>query len=226
MASTIYEVFNDCWDSANHALKCLVSYVHTHANDDEGGQLDWDSVWSDAVHSHASDAEGGKLDHGAALTGLTDDDHTQYVLESTLTTQGDLPYASGASTWTRLAKGTADQILRMNAGATAPEWAASPGVPQYGIIIWTGTIANIPAGYVICDGNNSSPNLLAKFVEGVATAETNPGTTGGATSKTTEANMGKADSGATPNGAANSIHYHDILDIRPLYYDVAFIMKT
>ena len=64
---------------------------------------------------------GFNSDHGG-FGGLGDDDHTQYVLESLLTTQGDLPYATAASTWTRLAKGTADQFLRMNAGATAPEW--------------------------------------------------------------------------------------------------------
>jgi len=36
-------------------------------------------------------------------------------------TQGDVIYR-GASAWTRLAKGTAAQVLQMNAGATAPEW--------------------------------------------------------------------------------------------------------
>jgi hypothetical protein len=38
--------------------------------------------------------------------------------------QGDIIYASSASAWARLAKGTASQILAMNAGATAPEWVA------------------------------------------------------------------------------------------------------
>lgn len=37
--------------------------------------------------------------------------------------EGDILYR-GASAWTRLAKGTALQALRMNAGATAPEWAS------------------------------------------------------------------------------------------------------
>ena len=37
---------------------------------------------------------------------------------------GDMIYASAANTWARLAKGTALQHLRMNAGATAPEWAS------------------------------------------------------------------------------------------------------
>ena len=40
-------------------------------------------------------------------------------------TAGDLVYASGATTLSKLAKGTAKQFLKMNAGATAPEWSNS-----------------------------------------------------------------------------------------------------
>lgn len=36
---------------------------------------------------------------------------------------GDLPYWSGVDTSARLAKGTAGQVLTMNAGATAPQWS-------------------------------------------------------------------------------------------------------
>jgi len=43
----------------------------------------------------------------------------------TLTTQGDLLYR-GASAAARLGIGTAGQILKVNAGATAPEWGAAP----------------------------------------------------------------------------------------------------
>jgi len=49
---------------------------------------------------------------------------------SILTTQSDLLYASSANTLARLAKGTAAQVLTMNAGATAPEWAAAVGDPN------------------------------------------------------------------------------------------------
>lgn len=66
------------WDVAAAATGS--DMVHTHASATEGGQLDWDTCFSDAVHTHQSAAEGGQLDHGAALTGLTDDDHTQYLL--------------------------------------------------------------------------------------------------------------------------------------------------
>lgn len=185
----------------------------------------------------------------ANLSGLTNDEHTQYQKESLLTTAGDLPYATAASTWARLGIGTAGQFLKTNAGATAPEWATGP-VPTGFIGIWAGTIANIPTGYVICDGNNSTPNLLAKFIEGVATAATNPGTTGGATNKTTAGHThtntvggdyiitptgsaGSATGGLTQNGGYFYVKAQtmdtktdSIADIRPLYYDIAFIMKT
>jgi hypothetical protein len=144
-------------------------------------------------------------------------------------------------------------------------------VPSGGIIIWTGTIANIPAGWVICDGNNSTPNLLTRFLEGVATAATNPGAAGGATSKSTAGHQHAGGShqhdqntwaGGTNNtaggylfamgvqgspmgvgtGSGSAIpmssgvqaasaggtgsNTDSISDIRPLYYDVAYIMKT
>lgn len=42
-------------------------------------------------------------------------------------TAGDLLYATGATTLAKLAIGTAGQVLKTNAGATAPEWGASSG---------------------------------------------------------------------------------------------------
>jgi hypothetical protein len=38
------------------------------------------------------------------------------------TTSGDLDYYTAATTKARIAKGTANQVFAMNAGATAPEW--------------------------------------------------------------------------------------------------------
>ncbi|MBA7687536.1 hypothetical protein ES703_96000 [subsurface metagenome] len=134
-------------------------------------------------------------------------------------------------------------------------------VPSGLIVIWHGTIGNIPAGWVLCDGGSGTPNLLAKFIEGVATAGTNPGATGGATAKTTgghqhDAPISYADIGnyiavdeKSPFGKGNNItptHKVDftttsitgveaaksksntdsITDIRPKFYDIAFIMKT
>jgi hypothetical protein len=52
-------------------------------------------------------------------------------------TTGDVLYASGTTTLTKLAKGTAEQILSMNAGETAPEWAtAAPTAGGTGQTTW------------------------------------------------------------------------------------------
>lgn len=50
---------------------------------------------------------------------------TLVSLEALTLAAGDLFYATAADTLARLPKGTALQHLRMNAGATAPEWAAA-----------------------------------------------------------------------------------------------------
>jgi len=44
-----------------------------------------------------------------------------------VTTAGDLLYATAADTVTRLGIGTAGQVLKVNSGATAPEWGAAGG---------------------------------------------------------------------------------------------------
>ena len=63
-----------------------------------------------------------------------------------LTTQGDIPYATAAGIWARLAKGTVYQALGMNSGATAPQYMASLQslITAAGDIIY-GSAANTPA---------------------------------------------------------------------------------
>lgn len=54
------------------------------------------------------------------------------------------------------------------------------------ICIWYGAIVDIPAGWVICDGNNDTPDLRNKFIIGAGdtfnpdgTATTNVAEDGG-----------------------------------------------
>lgn len=128
-----------------------------------------------------------------------------------------------------------------------------PGVevPSGTIAMWHGTIANIPSGWVLCDGTNGTPDLRERFVEGAADG-VDPGATGGATAKATAGHIHSqpththsetvdvfVDTGtarhvwradgnpSTANGGENTGSKTDsISDIRPKYYDVAFIMKT
>ena len=39
-------------------------------------------------------------------------------------------------------------------------------IPSGVIMLWSGLSSNIPEGYVLCDGNNGTPNLTDKFVIG------------------------------------------------------------
>jgi hypothetical protein len=44
--------------------------------------------------------------------------------------------------------------------------SASGTVPVGGIIMWSGSVASIPTGWSLCDGNNDTPNLQDKFIVG------------------------------------------------------------
>jgi hypothetical protein len=60
--------------------------------------------------------------------------------------------------------------------------AAKYLVPAGGIIMWSGTILTIPAGWVLCDGTNGTPDLRDRFIMGAGTTVGNTyavGATGG-----------------------------------------------
>lgn len=74
------------------------------------------------------------------------------IPKTTATTAGDILYRNG-STITRLGIGTAGQVLTVNSGATAPEWAASAGSGGMTLISTTSlsgssvTLSSIPSTY-------------------------------------------------------------------------------
>jgi hypothetical protein len=51
--------------------------------------------------------------------------------------------------------------------ATPP--AATP-IPAGGIFLWSGSIGSIPAGYVLCNGSNGTPDLRDKFIVGAGSS--------------------------------------------------------
>jgi hypothetical protein len=73
--------------------------------------------------------------------------------KSTLTTTGDIYYASAANTPARLGIGTAAQLLAVNSGATAPEWVAAPAAGGMTLLDTvtasggTASFTSIPSGY-------------------------------------------------------------------------------
>jgi hypothetical protein len=102
--------------------------------------------FTNATHDHEDPAGGGQITPANAFdaavpitlggTGQTAQTDAFDALSPT-TTQGDIIYHDGSDN-VRLAKGTASQVLTMNAGATAPEWAATSGsgiFDAYAVII-------------------------------------------------------------------------------------------
>ena len=112
--------------------------------------------------------------------------------------------ADQAVTLAKLPHGTGSndgKFLRANNGAD-PTFETIPtpsGFVTGMIIMWNSTVASIPSGFVLCDGNNSTPDLRDKFIVGAkqddsGTAKTNVSgsltqTGGSATHTLTEAEM-------------------------------------
>lgn len=103
----------------------------------------------------------------------------QDVMSKTiLTTQGDIIYATGASTPARLAKGTAGQVLQMNSGATAPEWGTAP--------------ARLITGQYTGDGNASQTISLGVTPKAVLVVKDGTGFDGGGSDTYGESHNGLA----------------------------------
>jgi hypothetical protein len=44
--------------------------------------------------------------------------------------------------------------------------ASAPAVPAGVILLWSGSTGSIPAGFLLCDGNNGTPDLRDRFIIG------------------------------------------------------------
>jgi hypothetical protein len=113
------------------------------------------------------------------------------------------------------------------------------------IVLWSGTIASIPVGWNLCDGTNGTPDLQDRFIVSAGGTYA-PGDTGGSDSiDLTHAHDISLESGepdslvTTLTGVGTNVsspsHTHAVsgvsedesllLDNRPLYYALAYIMK-
>jgi len=69
--------------------------------------------------------EGGTLYFTSSSAAIFFDISQSTGMTNPMTTTGDVIYSSSGSTPARLGIGTANQVLRVNSGATAPEWATA-----------------------------------------------------------------------------------------------------
>lgn len=116
------------------------------------------------------------------------------------------------------------------------------GIPSGVIVMWSGTEANIPSGWALCNGSNGTPDLKDRFVIG-AGGTYSVSSTGGTINHTHTAGTltigipPVSETTAVRNDYSNiqvalSDHHHDVIGGNtgtssnlPPYYALAYIMK-
>ena len=83
-------------------------------------------------------------------------------------------------------------------------------IPAGIITMWSGLLTAIPTGWKLCDGQEGRPNLLARFVRGISTATSNPGTIGGADSRSLTVDNMPAHTHGIASHTHNVNHSHSI----------------
>jgi hypothetical protein len=118
-------------------------------------------------------ADGGSFD--AQLTNLATETYVNSAITSlvdsspsTLDTLNELATALGDdpnfATTVTTALGTKATITQLDDLQTLLENYVNARLPAGSIIMWSGSIASIPTGWALCDGTNSTPNLIDRFV--------------------------------------------------------------
>lgn len=119
-------------------------------------------------------------------------------VSGTLSAIGDLATTDGnfivgnGSTWVAESGNTVLESIGVTAtttelnvldGITVTTAQLNNPFPSGGIVLWSGSVASIPSGWYLCDGNNGTPNLTDRFVVGAGGSYA-VGNTGGSSSVT------------------------------------------
>lgn len=136
-----------------------------------------------------------------------------YVTGTWLKTTADVHLGAAATNFAVLSGGwvysrTASEVLS-DIGA-AP---AASGVPAGAIMMWSGDSTAIPTGWVLCNGENNTPDLRDRFVVGAGNTYA-VGATGGGSATTS---VGDVVAGPQATVSTSSL---------PPYYALCYIMKT
>ena len=98
--------------------------------------------------------------------------------------------------------GASGQVLLSAGGSTTPTWGNTFVAGM--IILWSGSSASIPSGWLLCDGSSSTPDLRNRFVVG-ATSTYAVGATGGSADAIVVSHTHTATSTVTDPGHLHAI---------------------
>jgi hypothetical protein len=128
------------------------------------------SEWS-ATASNNTDIGGINIAEGCAPSGINNairelmaqvKDMQSGTDADTFTVGGNLTVSSTLTANSSV--GTAGQALVSRGSGASPQWSTMFVTGM--IMMWSGTIATIPSGWVLCDGSNSTPDLRNRFIIG------------------------------------------------------------
>jgi hypothetical protein len=128
------------------------------------------SEWS-ATASNNTDIGGINIAEGCAPSGINN------AIRELMAQVKDMQAGSDADTFTvggnltvsstltaNSSVGTAGQALVSRGSGESPQWSTVFVTGM--IMMWSGTIATIPSGWVLCNGSNGTPDLRNRFIIG------------------------------------------------------------
>jgi microcystin-dependent protein len=128
------------------------------------------SEWS-ATPADNTDVGGIDINEGCAPSGInnairdvmaqikdmqTGADGDGFAVSGTLAITGGLTLDGAA--------GTSGQVMVSAGSGNTPTWGNAFVAGM--IMLWSGSVATIPSGWLLCDGSNSTPDLRSRFVVG------------------------------------------------------------
>jgi Phage Tail Collar Domain len=100
--------------------------------------------------------------------------------------------------------GTAGQVVVSQGAGSAPVWGNSFVTGM--IMMWSGSIASIPSGWVLCNGSSGTPDLRDRFVVGAGSTYA-VGATGGSANAIVVSHTHTGTTGAMNSNATHSHTY-------------------
>jgi hypothetical protein len=107
---------------------------------------------------------------------------------------------SGVVTAPTAANGTSNTQVATTAFVAT---SVASGIPTGVIVMWSGSVASIPAGWLLCNGSSGTPDLRDRFIVGAGSTY-NPGNTGGSANAVVVSHTHTASSSVTDPGHAHS----------------------
>lgn len=229
----------DTWDESNPTNNTLANEIDDNMRDMKSG------VRGRMAHEHI---------WPSSQTGTNQAGFHNYLTVATQTSAPSLVYGTSTQMASIYASSGVGVVVANSAGAKVTMiGTANLGgafVPSGGIIIWSGAISAIPAGWQICDGTNGTPDLTDRFVlhaDADSGGTNDVGDTGGASTHTLTTDEMPAHThtfaaGSSGSGVPNNVEAGQNLadnqtkttsstgggdphNNRDKYYALAYIMK-